>query len=181
MVRKRPPHLGNFSLCSGTNVDSNIGSDSRARGRKSRLYTRYRVLCSNRGRRPAGLWGRIHDYIQRPFLSAGKPWRCRQYPRRARRDADRQSPWPAGEATALARLHQLDQEHDGDRATRLPQRETMAKYCDGIALDRRWHIGGGQRIPSIESLEHLPALRAALAAHQSKCVSKRVEDNADVA
>jgi hypothetical protein len=33
--------------------------------------------------------------------------------------------------------------------------KTMAKYCDGIALDRRWHIGGGQRIPSIESLQAL--------------------------
>jgi hypothetical protein len=38
---------------------------------------------------------------------------------------------------------------------RLPQRETMAKYCDGIALDRRRHIGGGQGIPSIESLQAL--------------------------
>jgi hypothetical protein len=31
----------------------------------------------------------------------------------------------------------------------------MAKYCDGIALDRRLHIGGGQGIPSIESLQAL--------------------------
>jgi hypothetical protein len=38
---------------------------------------------------------------------------------------------------------------------RLPQRETMAKYCDGIAMDRRRHIGGGQGIPSIESLQAL--------------------------
>jgi hypothetical protein len=38
---------------------------------------------------------------------------------------------------------------------RLPQRETMAKYCDGIALDRRRHIEGGQGIPSIESLQAL--------------------------
>ena len=30
-----------------------------------------------------------------------------------------------------------------------------AKYCDGIALDRRLHIGGGQGIPSIESLQAL--------------------------
>ena len=35
------------------------------------------------------------------------------------------------------------------------QRETMAKYCDGIALDRRRHIEGGQGIPSIESLQAL--------------------------
>ena len=38
---------------------------------------------------------------------------------------------------------------------RLPQRETMVKYCDDIALDRRRHIGGGQGIPSIESLQAL--------------------------
>ena len=31
----------------------------------------------------------------------------------------------------------------------------MAKYCDGVALDRRRHIGGGQGIPSIESLQAL--------------------------
>ena len=35
----------------------------------------------------------------------------------------------------------------------LPQRETMAKFCDGIALNRRRHIGQG--IPSIESLQAL--------------------------
>ena len=35
--------------------------------------------------------------------------------------------------------------------------------------------------PRLKAYKHLPALGAALAAHQSKCVSKRVEDNADVA
>jgi hypothetical protein len=33
----------------------------------------------------------------------------------------------------------------------------------------------------LKAYKHLPALRAELAAHQSKCASKRVEDNADVA
>ena len=33
----------------------------------------------------------------------------------------------------------------------------------------------------LKAHKHLPALRAVLAVHQSKCVSKRVEDNADVA
>jgi hypothetical protein len=33
----------------------------------------------------------------------------------------------------------------------------------------------------LKRYKHLPALRAELAVHQSKCVSKRVEDNADVA
>jgi hypothetical protein len=28
----------------------------------------------------------------------------------------------------------------------------MAKCRDGVALDRRWHDGGSQRLPSIESL-----------------------------
>jgi hypothetical protein len=35
----------------------------------------------------------------------------------------------------------------------------MAKYCDGMALDRRLHIGGGQGIPSIESLQALAGSR----------------------
>jgi hypothetical protein len=55
---------------------------------------------------------------------------------------------PAKLRRSLACTNSIE-EHDGDRATRLPQRKTMAKYCDGIALDRRWHIGGGQRFPSI--------------------------------
>ena len=79
--------------------------------------------------------------------------RCRQHCRRSRRDTDRQSPWTAGKAPALARLHQLDREHDGDGASRLPQREAMAKCGDGTALDRRRHVGGGERVPSIKSLQ----------------------------
>ena len=64
---------------------------------------------------------------------------------------------------------------------RLPQRETMAKYCDGIALDRRDILEAAKEFRRLKAHKHLPALRAALAVHQSKCVSKRVEDNADVA
>jgi transposase-like protein len=41
----------------------------------------------------------------------------------------------------------------GDRAPRLSQREAVAKRRDGIALDRRRHDGGSQRLPSIESLQ----------------------------
>jgi hypothetical protein len=78
---------------------------------------------------------------------------ARRHPRGARRNADRQSPWPAGKAKALARLHQLDREHDGDRASHLPQRQAMAKCRDGTALDSCRHVGGGQGIPSIESLQ----------------------------
>jgi hypothetical protein len=33
----------------------------------------------------------------------------------------------------------------------------------------------------LKAYKHLPILRAAIAAHQSKFVSKRVEDNADAA
>jgi hypothetical protein len=42
----------------------------------------------------------------------------------------------------------------------LPQRETMAKFCDSIALDRLRHIGGGQ-FRRLKTYKHLPALRAA--------------------
>ena len=41
------------------------------------------------------------------------------------------------------------------------------KRRDGVALDRRRRDGGSRRLPSIESLKHLPLLRVALAAHQS--------------
>src|SRR5207245_627837 len=34
-----------------------------------------------------------------------------------------------------------------------PQREAVAKRRDGVALDRRRHDGGSQRLPSIESLQ----------------------------
>jgi hypothetical protein len=49
----------------------------------------------------------------------------------------------------------------------------------------RWTAAGileaAKGFRRLKAYKHLPALRAALAAHQSKCVSKRVEDNADVA
>ena len=59
------------------------------------------------------------------------------------RGADRQSPRSPSKAPALARLHQLKREHDGDRAPRLSQREAMAKCRDGAALDGRWNDGSG--------------------------------------
>ena len=46
-----------------------------------------------------------------------------------------------------------NRKHDGDRASCLSQREAMANCRDGVALDRRRHVGGGQSLPSIESLQ----------------------------
>ena len=40
----------------------------------------------------------------------------------------------------------------------------MAKRRDSAALDRRRHDGGSQKLPSIESIQALPVLGAALAA-----------------
>jgi hypothetical protein len=57
----------------------------------------------------------------------------------------------------------------------------MAKYRDGIALDRRGIMEAAKEFGRLKAYKHLPALRVALAVHQPKCVSKRVEDNADVA
>jgi hypothetical protein len=49
----------------------------------------------------------------------------------------------------------------------------------------RWTAAGVFEVAKgfrrLKAYKHLPAVRAALAVHQSKCVSKRVEDNADVA
>jgi hypothetical protein len=47
-----------------------------------------------------------------------------------------QSPWPARQAQALARLHELSRNMMGTMP-RLPQREAMAKCREGAALDRR--------------------------------------------
>jgi putative transposase len=49
----------------------------------------------------------------------------------------------------------------------------------------RWTAAGileaAKGFRRLKAYKHLPALRAARAVHQSKCISKRVEDNADVA
>ena len=73
---------------------------------------------------------------------------CRQHPRRARRDADRQPPRSARPTPALARLHQRNREHDRHRAARLPQREAVAKCRYGAALDGGRHNGSRQGLPT---------------------------------
>jgi hypothetical protein len=59
-----------------------------------------------------------------------------------------------------------------DIGQRLPQCETMAKYCDGIALDRRGILEAAKGFRRLKAYNHLPALRTALGVHQSKCVTK---------
>ena len=68
---------------------------------------------------------------------------------------------------------------------------TVRRVCRNVkrwqntAMALRWTAAGileaAKGFRRLKAYKHLPALRAALAAHQSKCVSKRVEDNADVA
>jgi hypothetical protein len=41
----------------------------------------------------------------------------------------------------------------------------MAKYCDGIALDRRGTLEATKGFRRLKAHKHLPALRAALAVH----------------
>jgi hypothetical protein len=41
----------------------------------------------------------------------------------------------------------------------------MAKYCDGIALDRRGILEATKGFRRLKAYKHLPALRAALAVH----------------
>jgi hypothetical protein len=65
----------------------------------------------------------------------------------------------------------------------------VATNVDALRVDQifahEWTTAGILEVAKgfrrLKAYKHLPALRAALAAHQSKCVSKRVEDNADVA
>ena len=73
-----------------------------------------------------------------------------------------------------------DREHDGDRTSRLPQREAMAKSRDGTALDRCLHVGGHKGFRRLKAYKHLPVLRAALA-HLSKYFNQPVEHNAHAA
>jgi len=100
--------------------------------------------------------------------------RCGQHCRRARRNAYREPPW-AGKAPALARLHQLDREHGGYRASRLPQREPMAK-CG------KWHCAGPlpacwrrRKVRSIKGLQAPAGSQSCAAAHQSKYLPNQLK------
>ncbi len=68
---------------------------------------------------------------------------------------------------------------------------TVRRVCRNVkrwrntAMALRWTAAGmleaAKGFRRLKAYKDLPVLRAALAAHQSKCVSKRVEDNADAA
>ena len=68
---------------------------------------------------------------------------------------------------------------------------TVRRVCRNVkrwrntAMALRWTAAGmleaAKGFRRLKAYKDLPGLRAALAAHQSKCVSKRVEDNADAA
>ena len=68
---------------------------------------------------------------------------------------------------------------------------TVRRVCRNVkrwqntAMALRWTAAGileaAKGFRRLKAYKHLPALRAARAVHQSKCISKRVEDNADVA
>ena len=57
---------------------------------------------------------------------------------------------------ALARLHQRNREHHGHRATRLPQREAVAKCRYGAALDGGRHDGSRQGLPTPQGPQTAP-------------------------
>ena len=114
-------------------------------------------------------------------LEQEAPGVCGQHPRRARRDADRQPPWTAGRSFAARSPAPTHREHDGHHPPRLPQREALARCRDGAALDRRGMLEAAKGFRRLKAYKHLPVLRAALAAHQSNCLAKPVEDNADAA
>jgi hypothetical protein len=66
-----------------------------------------------------------------------------------------------------------------------PRASAALKRWQNTAMALRWTAAGileaTKGFRRLKAYKHLPALRAALSVHQSKCVSKRVEDNADVA
>ena len=127
--------------------------------------------------------GRAAAAQSRPQARPGGARRCRQHPRRSRRDADCQSPEAPGKAAAVARLHQLDREHDGDGASRLSKCEAMAK-CRRWAL--RWTAAGmmeaAKGFRRLKAYRLLPILRAALVAHATEHVAtKKIEPQTDAA
>jgi len=85
------------------------------------------------------------------------------------------------QSPALARLHQLDREHDGDRASRLPQREAMANAAMALSWTAAGMLEAAKGFRRLKAYKHLPVLTAALAAHQSMYLTQPVEDNADAA
>ncbi len=103
----------------------------------------------------------LHACVRKAMRQAWETRGCGQgraaaaQPRRARRNADRQPARSTSATSTLARLYQLNREHDGHRASRLPQREAMAQCRDGAALDGRRHVGSCQGLPPPESLQGL--------------------------
>ena len=90
------------------------------------------------------------------------------------------------------KLRQLGDIHrDPARVTASGHRDGTESVCRNVkrwqntAMALRWTAAGileaAKGFRRLKAYKHLPALRAALAVHQSKCVGKRVEDNADVA
>ena len=73
---------------------------------------------------------------------------------------------PARPAAALARLHQRDRELDGRAAAGLPQRQTLARCANGVAMDCNRNAGGREELPPLKAHKQLPILRAALLRHQ---------------
>jgi hypothetical protein len=87
----------------------------------------------------------------------------------------------------LQKLRQLGDIHrDPARLTAQADIETVPRTSAAL---KRWQntpmafgiLEAAKGFRRLKAYKHLPALRAALSVHQSKCVSKRVEDNADVA
>ena len=87
-----------------------------------------------------------------------------------------------GKAAAVARLHQLDREHDGDGASRLSKCEAMAR----CAMALRWTAAGmmeaAKGFRRLKAYRLLPILRAALVAHATEHVAtKKIEPQTDAA
>ena len=75
------------------------------------------------------------------------------HPRRARRDAHGHPSRSAARAASRARLHQCHREPDGGHPPSLPQRQTLAKHQDGVALDRHRDAGSQKDLPPPQGLQ----------------------------
>jgi hypothetical protein len=59
---------------------------------------------------------------------------------------------PAQGITSLFGLHQHHREHERHHSAGHPQREALAGCLDGFALDRCWHDGSQERLPTADGL-----------------------------
>ena len=90
-----------------------------------------------------------------------------------RRDPVCRPPGPAQGAAPLSGLHQHHREHERHHPAGQPQREALAGWLDGLALDRCWYDGGQERLPTVDGLQAAADAQSRPAGSSSGTLSNR--------